>query len=59
MREILAVHSTRIEGELLRRNADGSWPEEPDTMAAADMLTLESIGFTLPLGAFYRTTALA
>ena len=29
VREILAVHSTRIEAELLRRNPDGSWPEEP------------------------------
>jgi len=28
--EILAVHSTRIEAELLRRGADGSWPKEPE-----------------------------
>src|SRR5277367_3407261 len=30
VQDILAVHSTRIEAELLRRNADGTWPEEPD-----------------------------
>jgi hypothetical protein len=28
VREILAVNSTRIEAELLRRNADGTWPED-------------------------------
>jgi Uma2 family endonuclease len=59
VREILAVHSTRIEAELLRRGADGNWPEEPVTLAGADMLSLASIGFTAPLAAFYRTTALA
>src|SRR5208337_3162725 len=36
VREILAVNSTRIEAELLRRNADGSWPEEPDILTASD-----------------------
>jgi Uma2 family endonuclease len=59
VREILAVHSTRIEAELLRRGADGSWPEEPDILAASDTLTLDSIDFASPLIALYRTTALA
>jgi Uma2 family endonuclease len=59
VREILAVHSTRIEAELLRRNADGSWPEEPDTLSASDTLTLGCIDFATPLTALYRTTALA
>ena len=58
MREILAVHSTRIEAELLRRGADGSWPEEPDSLSASDVLTLRSIGFDTKLSALYRTTAL-
>jgi Uma2 family endonuclease len=58
VREILAVHSTRIEAELLRRNEDASWPEEPDTLAAADTLTLTSIGFVTNLAGLYRTTAL-
>jgi Uma2 family endonuclease len=58
VREILAVHSTRIEAELLRRNADASWPAEPDTLAATDTLTLASIGFAINLTALYRTTAL-
>jgi Uma2 family endonuclease len=60
VREILAVHSTRIEAELLRRNADGTWPEEPEILTAAgDRLTLQAIDFTTSLGTFYRTTALA
>ena len=59
VREILAVHSTRIEAELLVRTADGNWPEEPETIKAADTLTLASIGFAVPLAMFYRTTALA
>jgi Uma2 family endonuclease len=59
VREILAVHSTRIEAELLRRGADGNWPEEPDILSKLDQLTLGSIGFATALGAFYRTTALA
>jgi Uma2 family endonuclease len=59
VREILAVHSTRIEAELLRRGADGNWPAEPITLTGADALALDSIGFVSPLAAFYRTTALA
>jgi len=58
VREILAVHSTRIEAELLRRNADGSWPEEPDILSAADTLALAGIDFVTHLTALYRTTAL-
>ncbi len=59
VQEILAVHSTRIEAELLRRGADGNWPEEPQIVLGADTLTVASIGFSRPLAALYRTTALA
>ncbi len=59
VREILAVHSTRIEAELLRRGADGSWPEEPDILTGSDTLTLSGIDFVTDLTAFYRSTALA
>jgi Uma2 family endonuclease len=59
VQEILAVHSTRIEAELLRRDADGSWPEEPDTLVTSETLTLGCIEFATPLAALYRTTALA
>jgi Uma2 family endonuclease len=56
--EILAVHSTRMEAELLRRSPDGSWPQDPDILTAADTLTLACIAFATKLAAFYRTTAL-
>ncbi len=56
--EILAVHSTRIEAELLRRGTDGRWPESPEIVAAPAKLTLASIDFTTAPAAFYRTTAL-
>ena len=59
VREILAVHSTRIEAELLRRSSDGSWPEEPDILTRSDILALTTIEFTINLDKFYRTTALA
>jgi Uma2 family endonuclease len=56
--EILAVHSTRIEAELLRRGADGNWPEEPEIVRAAETLTLQTIEYATTLATFYRTTAL-
>jgi Uma2 family endonuclease len=59
VREILAVRSTRIEAELLRRRDDGSWPAEPDIIGPAADLSLVSINFAAPLAAFYRTTELA
>jgi Uma2 family endonuclease len=55
VREILILHSTRIGADLLRRGADGSWPERPQAIDQGD-LTLDSIGYTGPITAFYRTT---
>ena len=57
--EVLVVSSSSIEAELLRRNADGTWPEVPARIKAEDALTLDSIGFSVPLVALYRTTTLA
>jgi Uma2 family endonuclease len=59
VQELLVAHSTRIEAELLRRGADGSWPEQPEIIRADGSLSLASIAFTAPLAAIYRTTALA
>jgi hypothetical protein len=58
VQELLVVHSTRIEAELLRRSADSSWPEQPEIIGADGSLSLASIAFTVPLAAVYRTTAL-
>jgi Uma2 family endonuclease len=54
--EIVLVRSTSIAGEVLRRQADGSWPSEPQYIDAAGELVLESIGFRIPLRAAYRTS---
>jgi Uma2 family endonuclease len=57
--EVLVVNSTRIEAELLRRKAEGTWPELPIRIGPDDALALESIGCLVPLAALYRTTTLA
>ena len=59
VREVLVVSGMRIEAKLLRRNANGAWPEIPIRIGPGDTLTLDSIGFTVPLTALYRTTTLA
>jgi Uma2 family endonuclease len=58
VQEILIVQSTRIEAQLLRRQADGSWPPDPVTIGADGDLALTSIGFTAPLAAAYAKTYL-
>jgi Uma2 family endonuclease len=58
VQEILVLKTASIGAELLRRNQDGSWPSQPLTIEAGE-LTLESIGFRIPLAAAYRTTRLA
>jgi Uma2 family endonuclease len=57
--EVLVVNSTRIDAELLRRSADGTWPEVPVRIGPADPLRLDSVGFSVPLAALYQTTTLA
>jgi Uma2 family endonuclease len=42
IREILPIHSTRIEAKLLGRNVDGSWPEELDILIASGALMFGS-----------------
>ena len=56
--EILLLGGVRVEAELLRRGADGSWPEAPVFLGSEDELELASIGFRAPLRSFYRTTDL-
>ena len=34
--EILVVHSTRVAAELLRREANGQWPDEPVVLGPDD-----------------------
>ena len=58
VQEILVVRSATIGADLLRRGADGSWPERAETLTEG-VLRLDSIGFSVPLAALYRTTRLA
>jgi Uma2 family endonuclease len=58
VREILVLHSTAIGADLLRRGADGNWPDRPDAIEQGD-LTLDSIAYSGPLAAFYRNTWLS
>jgi hypothetical protein len=58
VQEILVLRTDRIGAELLRRSADGIWPERPLVIADGE-LTLESIALRLALRAAYATTRLA
>jgi len=57
--EIVIVHSTRIAAEVVRRNADGSWPEQPAMIEADGVLALQSVGVSLPLREAYRTSGVS
>ena len=58
VQEILAVRSTRMEVELLRRDAEGNWPWSPVIIRPPDALGLSSIGFDAPVADLYRTAGL-
>ena len=58
VQEILAVQSTRIEAEYLRRDPGGAWPKQPELIGPAGTLVLQSIGFEADLAGLYRTTPL-
>lgn len=59
VQEILIIESTKIEGWLLRRQADGSWPEDPDPIAHDGRIVLNSIDLSIPLADAYATTPFA
>ena len=59
VQEIAIVHSTRVLVELLRRGADGHWPEQPEEIGPGGRLELSSIGFTCPPSDVYAQTHLA
>jgi Uma2 family endonuclease len=53
--EILVLYTSDIRADLLRRQEDGAWPDNPLVLMAGDTVTLESIDFATPIAAFYRT----
>jgi Uma2 family endonuclease len=58
VQEILIVHSTRIKAELLRRDAQGHWPANPELIEAGALVALASIEAELPLNDVYTGTYL-
>lgn len=57
VREILVLRSLSIGADLLRRQPDGTWPQEPASSTEGD-LVLDSIGLRTALAALYRNTPL-
>ena len=55
VQEILVLHTAEIRADLLRRQGDGAWPDDPLSLGSGDTVSLESIGFSTPITAFYRT----
>jgi Uma2 family endonuclease len=59
VREVLVVRGTRMEVELLRRDAEGNWPASPQVVCPPQTLELTSIVFTAPVADLYRTAGLS
>jgi Uma2 family endonuclease len=55
VREVLVLYTAEVRVDLLRREANGAWPDDPLVLTSGAIVTLESIGFTAPIAAFYRT----
>jgi hypothetical protein len=52
----LIIESTKVEGWLLRRQADNSWPEDPEPIPQDGRMVLNTIGLDAPLMDAYATT---
>jgi Uma2 family endonuclease len=57
MREILVVYTAEVRLDLLRRETDGTWPDNPAPLRLGDIVTVERINFSAPVVAFYRTAS--
>ncbi|MGA9868397.1 MAG: Uma2 family endonuclease [Acetobacteraceae bacterium] len=57
VREVLVLRGDAISADLLRRGAEGGWPERAETFGAGD-LVLESIAYRVKLSDIYRTSRL-
>jgi Uma2 family endonuclease len=56
VQEIVVLASTRIEADVLRRDADGNWPANPTRVGPDGILALASIGFSALLRDMYVGT---
>jgi Uma2 family endonuclease len=59
VQEILVLDSESVEAHVLRRLANGNWPDDPTVLSAEATIELQSIGMTLNLSGAYRNTWLA
>jgi Uma2 family endonuclease len=60
VQEILLVDSSKVEAMLLlRRGADGHWPQEPHTIEPGGVIALASIGLEVTLAEVCRDTHLS
>jgi Uma2 family endonuclease len=57
VREIVVLRADRAGASLLRRHADGFWPERPEDLEER-VLMLETINLAVPLQALYATAEL-
>jgi Uma2 family endonuclease len=57
--EILVLRSASVAADLLRRQPDGTWPEEPLPISRDGTVQLDSIGLDCALTEFYLGTYLA
>jgi Uma2 family endonuclease len=56
--EIIVIHSDRILADVLTRDANGHWPDNPLIVGPGAMVPLASIGFNVPIIDAYRGTYL-
>ncbi len=59
MEPLLLLDATGVAAEVLRRGADGNWPEDPEEVGPDGVLALESVGLRVPLRDLHRGTSLA
>lgn len=57
--EIAVFNSTRVRAEVLRRDAAGGWPPNPDAIEAGQIMRFASIEAECPIEDCYRGTHLA
>jgi len=57
VRELLVLHTSRVAADILRRTGDGGWPQR-FAPAADGVLSLETLGFQVPLAELYEGTGL-
>lgn len=55
VREVIVMYTAEVRMDLFRREPDGALPDDPLPLRSGDTVTLDSIGLTVPVVAFYRT----